>query len=323
MSRAIASVLSSLACVCWIADAVAVGVLPALPNATTRDPVLVVHPALPTPSTPIVIEGRISAPFDIGDHCMYVFKATPEHKWFLSNAPLNKFATDGANYFTVDLGTLDAGTYMFTYTDSDCLAHMYTEWSVEFTVSTSGTVTVVEYFNAALGHYFITADATEIAKLDDGTIGGWSRTGETFHALPIETATTGFLPRASTLISTRTTQSNARRSWNGGPTSGSWRPTTRSASRKTGCTETISARTVTRSCTGSTTTLPTPTIATRRRLRPATRCWHGVGSWNRSTGPPIPRAFRCAYRNNSGRCTCDPAARGENRIARLVSRAAL
>lgn len=42
--------------------------------------------------------------------------------------------------------------------------------------------TVVEYYNAALDHYFITPLANEIAALDSGTIAGWARTGYTFDA---------------------------------------------------------------------------------------------------------------------------------------------
>jgi hypothetical protein len=41
--------------------------------------------------------------------------------------------------------------------------------------------TVVEYRNAKLGHFFVTASAAEIAILDAGAFGGaWTRTGETF-----------------------------------------------------------------------------------------------------------------------------------------------
>ena len=44
-------------------------------------------------------------------------------------------------------------------------------------------VTVVEYYNAALDHYFITWIPNEIAILDAGvTIRGWLRTGKTFKA---------------------------------------------------------------------------------------------------------------------------------------------
>jgi hypothetical protein len=45
-------------------------------------------------------------------------------------------------------------------------------------------VTVVEYYAAALDHYFITPLAAEIDALDSGRIPGWTRTGQTFLAYP-------------------------------------------------------------------------------------------------------------------------------------------
>jgi probable HAF family extracellular repeat protein len=39
----------------------------------------------------------------------------------------------------------------------------------------------VEYYHAAFDHYFVTADANEIAALDAGRFEGWRRTGETFN----------------------------------------------------------------------------------------------------------------------------------------------
>jgi serine protease len=42
------------------------------------------------------------------------------------------------------------------------------------------TAAVIEYYHAAFGHYFITASAIEIARLDDGTFVGWARTGRAF-----------------------------------------------------------------------------------------------------------------------------------------------
>ena len=45
---------------------------------------------------------------------------------------------------------------------------------------------VIEYFNASLGHYFMTADPNEIAILDIGTrFPGWTRTGYVFKAWAI------------------------------------------------------------------------------------------------------------------------------------------
>jgi uncharacterized delta-60 repeat protein len=43
--------------------------------------------------------------------------------------------------------------------------------------------TVVEFYNAQLDNYFVTADANEAAGIDQGSAGpGWSRTGETFKS---------------------------------------------------------------------------------------------------------------------------------------------
>jgi len=55
-----------------------------------------------------------------------------------------------------------------------------------------GAVPVVEYYHAAFDHYFVTAKADEIAKLDGGVFAGWARTGLTFNAHA--RATSGALP---------------------------------------------------------------------------------------------------------------------------------
>lgn len=45
------------------------------------------------------------------------------------------------------------------------------------------SVSVVEFYNANLDHYFITADAGEAAGIDSGSAGlGWSRTGNSFKS---------------------------------------------------------------------------------------------------------------------------------------------
>ena len=42
-------------------------------------------------------------------------------------------------------------------------------------------VLAVEYYHAGFDHYFVTAIADEITKLDNGTFVGWARTGESFN----------------------------------------------------------------------------------------------------------------------------------------------
>lgn len=43
-------------------------------------------------------------------------------------------------------------------------------------------VVAFEYYHAEFDHYFVTSVAGEIAKLDDGTFKGWTRTGRQFSA---------------------------------------------------------------------------------------------------------------------------------------------
>src|SRR6185295_13262126 len=46
------------------------------------------------------------------------------------------------------------------------------------------TATAVEYYHQAFDHYFMTAIADEITKLDNGTFVGWVRTGKAFKVYP-------------------------------------------------------------------------------------------------------------------------------------------
>jgi hypothetical protein len=48
----------------------------------------------------------------------------------------------------------------------------------------ANTVVAVEYYHQLFDHYFITAIADEITKLDNGTFVGWTRTGRTFNVYP-------------------------------------------------------------------------------------------------------------------------------------------
>ena len=48
--------------------------------------------------------------------------------------------------------------------------------------SAAFAITVIEFYNNILDHYFITADANEAAAIDSGSAGpGWTRTGDTFN----------------------------------------------------------------------------------------------------------------------------------------------
>jgi hypothetical protein len=47
------------------------------------------------------------------------------------------------------------------------------------------TVPIVEFYNAALDHYFITANPQEMSDLDNGVHAGWARTGQSFNGYGI------------------------------------------------------------------------------------------------------------------------------------------
>jgi HYDIN/CFA65/VesB-like, Ig-like domain/Repeat of unknown function (DUF5648) len=57
------------------------------------------------------------------------------------------------------------------------------------------TTDVIEFFNASLNHYFLTAVAEEATAIDAGAVGpGWARTGFSFRAYAADTPAEGTLP---------------------------------------------------------------------------------------------------------------------------------
>ena len=55
-------------------------------------------------------------------------------------------------------------------------------------------VTAIEFYHAALDHYFVSASPSEIAALDNGVFKGWARTGLSFGVYPAGDATPGTTP---------------------------------------------------------------------------------------------------------------------------------
>ncbi|HSB87699.1 MAG TPA: metallophosphoesterase [Ilumatobacteraceae bacterium] len=55
-------------------------------------------------------------------------------------------------------------------------------------LAVAASPTAVEYYHGGYGHYFVTASPPEIAALDTGRFPGWSRTGESFGVLDLDTA---------------------------------------------------------------------------------------------------------------------------------------
>jgi len=60
--------------------------------------------------------------------------------------------------------------------------------------ASSATLDAVEYYNQALDHYFVTASADEIAKLDAGVFVGWQRTRLNFKVFDPATPAAGSVP---------------------------------------------------------------------------------------------------------------------------------
>ena len=60
--------------------------------------------------------------------------------------------------------------------------------------ASAGTLTAIEYYNAALDHYFITSIAVEITALDAGAFAGWQRTGGHFGVLDPASTVAGASP---------------------------------------------------------------------------------------------------------------------------------
>lgn len=74
--------------------------------------------------------------------------------------------------------------------------------------------TAVEFFHAAMGHYFVSAQADEVAALDAGLFEGWTRTGESFVVWTDGTGlfdvcrffTTYFAPKSSHVYTANATE---------------------------------------------------------------------------------------------------------------------
>jgi len=102
----------------------------------------------------------------------------------------NQFiATDGVtiNYAGVDqktFGSLPTDGVNAARGDGTTGPNLATAFSDMQASVPASPVGVVEYYNAGLDHYFISALEPDIDALDSGRISGWSRTGQTFKVYP-------------------------------------------------------------------------------------------------------------------------------------------
>jgi hypothetical protein len=72
--------------------------------------------------------------------------------------------------------------------DGSLRPNLATNFAGRSASATALPITVVEFYNATLDHYFVSPLAADIDALDTGRFGGWARTGRTFAAWPTAAA---------------------------------------------------------------------------------------------------------------------------------------
>jgi hypothetical protein len=139
----------------------------------------------------------------------------------VSSSNPGEFAITASDCATLEPATGCSFSFRFTPAAIGARAAMFTVTSDAAgspqLVAASGTGTsappppptkieLIEYHHAEWDHYFVTAKADEIEKLDNGTFVGWARTGYRFSAYPFGTPgsasvcrffSTSFAPRSS------------------------------------------------------------------------------------------------------------------------------
>ncbi|MBK9605856.1 MAG: hypothetical protein IPO58_05285 [Betaproteobacteria bacterium] len=107
--------------------------------------------------------------------------------WLYLGTEIGLFASqdNGANWSAYNDGPANVIVRKLSWQGNDTLV-LGTYGRGAFTLKPAldvQTVTVFEFYNAALKHYFRTADPGEAAAIDNGAAGpGWSRTGDDFKA---------------------------------------------------------------------------------------------------------------------------------------------
>ncbi|MEO8754870.1 MAG: beta-propeller fold lactonase family protein [Casimicrobiaceae bacterium] len=143
------------------------------------------------PGTPIALAVGGGIPrqlvLDAGDTFADTFPVTggePPYTWSIATGALPPGLALNAQTGVVSGTAAVAGLYTFTAQVADSTgttAVASTTIQVAGIAPPAAPVSVVEFYNASLDHYFITWVAEEIAKLDAGVvIKGWARTGKSF-----------------------------------------------------------------------------------------------------------------------------------------------
>ncbi|MEO8754142.1 MAG: hypothetical protein ABI624_15845 [Casimicrobiaceae bacterium] len=94
----------------------------------------------------------------------------------ITEFPLRTPTVNGTPTYPFQLAFLSSGTGVFIEFTGNKLAVL------NVPAADTGTVSVVEFYNRALDHYFISFNAQEIVDLDAGVHRGWRRTGLAFNA---------------------------------------------------------------------------------------------------------------------------------------------
>lgn len=101
------------------------------------------------------------------------------------------FTYNSGGYYQLRGGLLGGDALCANMSGLDYFSPMDQGWAslAQYLTPSSGgtsTLTIYEFHNSILNHYFITADSAEANAIDSGAAGpGWSRTGYTFKAYPL------------------------------------------------------------------------------------------------------------------------------------------
>jgi hypothetical protein len=117
-----------------------------------------------------------------------MFLADNGSSWFLSGAPDPRWDDDELHQLGQlhgsDFEAVDESSLMIDPNSAQARSPAPAPTPTPPPPPPTAGVSVVEYYRAAAGHYFMTADGTEIDALDSGVFPGWVRTGQAFGAYP-------------------------------------------------------------------------------------------------------------------------------------------
>jgi hypothetical protein len=105
------------------------------------------------------------------------------------NAAGNYYEVRGGLYVGLDAACPTPAGYYDVYSRIDNMVPNVREYLTPGN-NPAGTVSVVEFYNAGLDHYFMSSNPAEINDLDTGVHAGWVRTGLRFNAYPTQVAGT-------------------------------------------------------------------------------------------------------------------------------------